>query len=236
MLLYAHVKGWFFSSLNQATRVTIPHTGPVFCRGTFWILWLVLDPEHVFFSDFRFSTDHHQGLNMYMRFRVPSSFFLQQWIKYMLYWKKLCGKVLIIPKHKGFTLIYSPFSLFYSFIKLYTGEMCITLHLYRNSDILLYLFKTNRVLWDTNNKKKGPPNIPVKCGIFHLYLFPVADTWRSSKTCETLPVWVMVLLFTPCPSSFSRTKESVAVFYCNIPFNFSFSINCTVKVYLHCND
>ena len=57
--------------------------------------------------------------------------------------------------------------------------MCITFHLYRNSDILLYLFKTNRVLWDLK-KKQEPPDIPVKSGIFHLYLFPVADAWRSS--------------------------------------------------------
>lgn len=64
--------------------------------------------------------------------------------------------------------------------------MCITFHLYRNSDILLYLFKTNRVLWDLKKKKKQEPtNISAKCGVFHLYLFPAADTWRSSKASDS---------------------------------------------------
>jgi len=63
------------------------------------------------------------------------------------------------------------------------GKMCITFHLYRDSDILLYLFKTNRVLWDWIIH--GPPNIPVKCGMFHLYLFPVADTRRSSGASDS---------------------------------------------------
>lgn len=54
--------------------------------------------------------------------------------------------------------------------------MCITFHLYRNSDILLYLFKKQTGCFEIKKKKQGPPNIPVKCGIFHLYLFPEADT------------------------------------------------------------
>lgn len=72
------------------------------------------------------------------------------------------------------------FTISWSFL---LGKMCITFHLYRNSDILLYLFKTNRVLWDWIIH--GPPNIPVKCGMFHLYLFPVADTWRSSEASDS---------------------------------------------------
>ena len=64
--------------------------------------------------------------------------------------------------------------------------MCITFHLYRNSDILLYLFKNKQgaLRFKEKKKKQGPPNIPVKCGIFHLYLFPAADTWRSSEASD----------------------------------------------------
>lgn len=62
------------------------------------------------------------------------------------------------------------------------GKMCITFHLYRNSDILLYLFKNKQGALKLKKKKsQGPPNIPVKCGIFHLYLFPEADTWSEAS-------------------------------------------------------
>lgn len=122
---------------------------------------------------------------------------MQQWIKRMLYWKKLCGKVLIIPTHKTFSVRPESYSLvpFTGSWSLLLWKMCIALHLYRNSDILSYLFKTNRVL--CNWIIQGPPNMPVKCGIFHLYLFPVTDTWRWREA--------------------SDSKQSVAISYCKIP-------------------
>lgn len=144
----------------------------------------------------------------------------------MLYWKKLCGKALIIPKHKSVALFYSllvSFTISSSFI---LGKMCITFHLYRNSHILLYLFKTNRVLWD-EKKKQGPPNIPVKCGMFHLYLFPVADTWRSSETCETrCQPELRCFCSRPVQAPFVEPKNLWPYFI--VISLFSVFINCTV--------
>lgn len=107
--------------VDQATRVATTHQSSI-CWVTFWVLWL---SSGTHFLIWRPSTNHHQGFNMYMRFKVPSFFFVQQWIKCMLYWKKLCGKVLIIPKYKTFNIHFESFiffSLFYDFIKLFTGE------------------------------------------------------------------------------------------------------------------
>lgn len=57
---------------------------------------------------------------------------------------------------------------------------------------------------------------------------------RVTNMLDSLAAWVMVLLFTPCPNLFCRTKESVARFYCNIPFFlvFSSTVLCCLNFFL----
>lgn len=110
--------------------------------------------------------------------------------------------------------------------------MCITFHLYRNSDILLYLFKNKQGALRFKEKKKNKDhqifqsNVVYFICIYFLRLTLEGQVKRVTYMLNSLPAWVMVLLFTPCPN-----QESVAIFYCNIPFFFSVFINCTVLLH-----
>lgn len=122
-------------------------------------------------------------------------------------------------------------------MKLLLGKLCITFHLYRNSDVLLYLFKTNRVLWD-KKKKNTTTKYSSRMWYISFVFICVALIWRSSETSDIHLKLTASLtsstsvhaLFGLCMmskwNSFCTTKESVAIFYCNIPF--SVFINCTV--------
>lgn len=210
------------SSLSCGSGRLLPHTSSVFAESLLGYFDYCF-PSKTHFSNLVSRHRISSGLKYVYEIQSSLPFFLQ-WIKCMLYWNKLCGKVLIIPKFETLSihsesLIF--FSLFYNCIKLFTGENVHYTPFVQKIVIFYCIYLKQTGCFEIKKNKDHQifqSNVVYFICIYFLLLTLEGQVKRVSRMLNSLPAWVMVLLFTPCPISFCRTKESVAIFYCNIPF------------------
>lgn len=149
----------------------------------------------------------------------------------MLYWKKLCGKVLIILKYKSSSFSSIFFSLLFNFKQFHEAFFWgkCALHSICTEIVIFYCIYLKQTGCFQIKKHKDHQIFQSNVAFVFISCSWLKVTWSVTEgyVLNLLPVWVMVLLFTPCPNSFCTTKESVAIFYCNIPFLvFSSTVLC----------